>query len=337
MGIKCECDCDINFRFKHNRFIIAIFLTCGFTLSFLSDLDCFFVRVDLDSVPDDALFDTTTFGIGLWSFEDPDERSKCISPGALNTKGSITPDDQLYSRIWLNGDAYWSAARIIAVVGLVVGFTTVIFVWICLCSKRNKDNKHELDIVIATTTLALGCEGTKFGLFFDTKPCTDNMWKHTNMEGVINSEKAATCLLSRGTYMSCVCLLLYLLMIIYQILVRAFPAYDHTESEGLDYDDVTLPSFLGSIGKSVTSKVSKTSSAVGSAVSGFSGFGVPRFNRDPSSVAYNSGHGGVSQIMEPIIEGEYDEEDEYSNSRRSLTSRGSRNSRTSGNTGPSSR
>lgn len=185
--------------------------------------------------------------------------------------------------------------------------------------------------MIATTTLALGCEGTKFGLFFDTKPCTDDMWQYTNMNGEDINEKAATCLLSRGTYMSCVSLVLYFLMIIYQLLVRSFPAYQHEEAQGLDYDDVTLPSFLGSIGKSVvsaTSKVSKTGSAMGTSVvsgfsgfSGFSGIGASRHQ----SIGYNSA-GPASQVMEPIMENDNDEEDEYNSSKRSLTSRGSRNS-----------
>lgn len=126
MGIKCECDCDFNFRFRHNRCIVALFLTCGFTLSFLSDLDCFFVQVDLDSAADNAVYDSLTFGIGLWSFEDPDVRGKCISPGSVKEIGSLTSQDELYSSFWINGDAYWSAARIVAVVGLAVGFATLV-------------------------------------------------------------------------------------------------------------------------------------------------------------------------------------------------------------------
>jgi hypothetical protein len=138
-----------------------------------------------------------------------------------------------------------------------------IFVWVCICLDTSHDYQILLTIII--TTFALACEGTKFGLFFETKPCTsDDFWERDEM----NKVKAETCLLSRGTYMSIFSLTSYSIVIIYQLLAKMYPAYDHVEMDEFEYDDVTLPSFLGSIGKSVVSKTSSAmSSILGSQIS----------------------------------------------------------------------
>jgi hypothetical protein len=124
MGIKCECDCD--FRLKHNRCIAAFFLTLGFTLSFLSSLDCFFVEVDVGFVPQNSVYRTQKFGIGLWTFEDPDVRGQCVAPMYVSQIGGLTTEDELFSNIFLNGDIFWGSARVIATFGLLVGFISMV-------------------------------------------------------------------------------------------------------------------------------------------------------------------------------------------------------------------
>ena len=124
MGIKCECDCD--FRFKNNRCITAFFLTLGFTLSFLSDLDCLLVRVDIGFVPNNSFFDGTSIGIGLWTFEDPDDFGSCITPISVSDIGGLTNSDRLYSSMFANGDVFWTTARILASIGLFVGFLSMV-------------------------------------------------------------------------------------------------------------------------------------------------------------------------------------------------------------------
>lgn len=122
--IICECDCNI--RFKNNSFITALLLTLGFTFSFLSDLDCFLVEVDVGFVPKNSFYKTSTFGIGLWTFEDPDIRGRCITPTSVAEVGSLTSNDKLYTNIWINEDAMWSASRITAVIGLIFGFIAMV-------------------------------------------------------------------------------------------------------------------------------------------------------------------------------------------------------------------
>ncbi len=128
LGIKCDCDC--NFRVKHNQLVTALLLTLGFTLSFLSDLDCFFVKVDIGSAPHNSYFaniaEPYVVGFGLWSFEDPDDRGRCITPIFVEEIGGLTESDQLYAQAWSNGDIYWTIARIIAACGLCVGFSAMV-------------------------------------------------------------------------------------------------------------------------------------------------------------------------------------------------------------------
>lgn len=126
-------------------------------------------------------------------------------------------------------------------------------------------------------------------------------WKYENTEEVDSLHRADTCMLSRGTYLSSCSLAFYGLVIFYLGLVRMFPAYTHESMQnGFDYDDVTVPSFLGSIGKSVTSKLSRGSGAHSSLSS------VSNESKGQRSRGSNT----ISNIMEPIIEGDDDDKDD---------------------------
>lgn len=126
MGIQCECDCNCKFRFKNKRYITTFLLTFGFTLSLLSDLDCSFVRVDVGFVPNNSIFDTSVFGVGFWSFEDPTARGQCIFPHFANEFWGLTVTDTLYRNIWLNGDIFLTLSRILATIGLFSGFVAMV-------------------------------------------------------------------------------------------------------------------------------------------------------------------------------------------------------------------
>lgn len=288
-------------------------------------------------VPNNSFFKTQNFGFGLWTFEDPDMRGRCITPVYVTEIGGLTNNDRLYKHIWLNGDLVWSSARIIASIGLFFGVVAMVFVWISLFSKTSQ--LFQIDITLATTTLALACEGTKFGLFFDSQPCvSDTFWEYVDEDEVSYFNKAATCVLARGTYMSTCSLVFYSLIIIYLTLARIFPYYDNLRTPDnnaeFDYDDVTIPSFLGSIGKSVTSKFS----GVGSSIS---------FDSKRSKVSSRRGSNGsrpISSIMEPIVEGDDDDrDDDFVNSivggnsiiTRSTVTKNSKNSNRSGGSGNS--
>jgi hypothetical protein len=309
MAIKCECDCNCKFRVKNNRYLTAIFLTIGYTLSFLSDLDCFFVEVDVGFTPNNTYYDTSQFGIGLWSFEDPDNRGLCITPMFVNRIGRLTKTDHLYAQVWSNGDLYWTIARITASLGLILGFSGVMLVWVSLCITEPIDGKTKINsFLLVVVTMLLTCEGTKFGMFFESQPCNaQSFWEFLDEDEVSTFHKADTCLLSRGTYMSIGGLISYIIVIVQQLLVRVFPSYRHEEmSDGFDYDNVTMPSYLGSIGKSVTSKFSFTSSIAKSVLS------------RRSSALGELNDGAISHIMNPIVES--DDEDFIQSPQASLVS-----------------
>ena len=213
---------------------------------------------------------------------------------------------------------------------LIASFASMqIFVWICLCV--NTRQGVQIDITLVIATIALACEGTKYGLFFDSQPCISNtFWEYVDTDEVSSFHKADNCLLSRGTYMSTVSLVFYSFVIIYLLLVKFFPSYNHVRSQQLEYDDVTIPSFLGSIGKSVGSKISKESSIV-SSKSSTSGSSRGKFSR--------RGSNGISNIMEPIIEGDDDDQDDdFVNSivgGHSINTRSTKNSKNSSKSGGS--
>ncbi len=205
-----------------------------------------------------------------------------------------------------------------------------VIVWFCLC--LNTRQVVQIDVTLIITTFALACEGTKFGLFFDSHPCiSDTFWEFFDVDEVSTLRKADTCLLSRGTYMSTCSLTFYSLVIVYLTLVRLFPSYDSLSGQEEEYDyfdDVTIPSFLGSIGKSVISKSSKSSLSNESRISNL------------SSRRGSNGSRPISCIMEPIVEGDDDDQDDdFVNSivggsstivTRSTISKNSRNSSKSG-------
>lgn len=221
--------------------------------------------------------------------------------------------------------------KIFIITSLSFSFASIqIFVWICLCV--NTRQTVQIDVTLVIATIALACEGTKYGLIFDSQPCiSDTFWEYVDTDEVSSFHKADNCFLSRGTYMSTVSLVFYSLVIIYLSLVRIFPSYNHVRSqEEIEYDDVTIPSFLGSIGKSVGSKLSKGSSVV-SSKSSTSGASRGKYSR--------RGSNGISNIMEPIIEGDDDDrDDDFVNSivgGNSINTRSTKNSKNSSKSGGS--
>jgi len=295
MNRKCE------FRFRYRGCIPAIFITLAFTLSFLSCLDCFFVRVDVGFAPDNSYFEKTTFGLGLWTFENPLVSGKCINPAFVTNVGGITIDDELYASFFSNGDPGWGIARLLAALGLLTGFALTIFQWmsICLHVKTN----IQLIVTAVLTTITVSLEGSKIGLFFETEPCTAaDFWERIDADEVSTHHKADTCHMDRGAQMSTASLTIYSIVIVYTLLCSFYPAREHQNVDTFDYDDVSLPSYLGSLGKSINSKFSKTSSKASSkfsaAKSQFSGASA----KSNASSARGNSIALMSSIMSPIIE-----------------------------------
>jgi len=121
------------------------------------------------------------------------------------------------------------------------------------------------EMILYLSLLSFMCEGVKFGLFFNTEPCSSQLWEQNNtvgeyMVGAIERFEADQCFFDRSAYASLGAFACYLFLIIYLTAALVNPDYTHriirqqrTGGAGLDYDNVSMPSYLGSIGQSETS------------------------------------------------------------------------------------
>mmetsp|Transcript_13975 Transcript_13975/g.16984 ORF Transcript_13975/g.16984 Transcript_13975/m.16984 type:complete len:402 (+) Transcript_13975:171-1376(+) len=298
---------------KHNRYLTTFLLTSAFILSLISDVDCFFVIVDVGFEPMNSHYNSTTFGIGLWTVEDPEKRGICAMPMFSDELNGMTHSDNSYSSLWINGDVSLFVSRIISSCGVAVGFASMVFVWVCLCMNSSQQIMIELSTTTIFVALALGLEGTKLGLIFETKPCTsEDFWERIDQDEVSTFHKADACLFARGTYMSLFAIVTYGIVIIYLMTVAMLS--DHQNSGGYrqgvphsfeyDYDNVTLPSYLGSIcsskrslGSSIVSKNSSIISKYSKESSKDSGSGLNYNSGQNSKVSSGSdGSGGMTKV-----------------------------------------
>lgn len=119
-----------------------------------------------------------------------------------------------------------------------------------------RTTSHSLYIGILTFV----CEGLKIGLIFTTSPCNgEDFWERVDSEQVSKYSKADQCFIGRGCYMSIISITLYLGVILHILMSIIFTDYTHLNEPDFEYDDVTIPSFLSSLGKSIISKVSSNS------------------------------------------------------------------------------
>ena len=120
---------------KDSKCIVATFLAISFSLSILSSLDCTFIDVDIGFSPTNVDFNqpvASAFGMGIWTFEDMGNIGYCIIP-SFTTDGatrnsSLTVDDDIYQSLFsfIAGDIMFTSVRLIALLGLVLGFTAVV-------------------------------------------------------------------------------------------------------------------------------------------------------------------------------------------------------------------
>ncbi len=114
------------FRMTHYVLVTNIFLTFGFALSLLSSMDCFFLKVDVGFKPVNAVYDTSMFGIGLWTFEDPNNLGYCSSNIRKANISDMSFTYSLYSRNWSNGDSAWTGSRIMCSIGTSFGIVALV-------------------------------------------------------------------------------------------------------------------------------------------------------------------------------------------------------------------
>jgi len=117
---------------KLHKVMIGILVTFGLMFSIFSSFDCKYVRVDVGFKPDNTIYRSGEFGLGLWTMEDPTTPGKCLTIDISRTLGSITQGDHYYSSSFLNGDVIWGAARITALSGLFFGLVDALTLQLCI-------------------------------------------------------------------------------------------------------------------------------------------------------------------------------------------------------------
>ena len=116
------------------------------------------------------------------------------------------------------------------------------------------------------TVFTLICEGVKYGVFLNIVPCSSNQYweKYEERSLEIINESANDCMMSRGAYINLVCILFYIMATVSLAWFISQATELNPITEDFDYDDISMPSFLQSIGESLTSKFSKGSSMLSS-------------------------------------------------------------------------
>ena len=111
------------------------------------------------------------------------------------------------------------------------------------------------------TIFTLLSEGVKYVVFLNIEPCSsDQYWENGDVDIETSLNK---CTMSRGAYLSLTGILFYLMATI-SLAWSISHSNEFNITQDLDYDDISMPSFLQSIGESLTSKFSKGSSMISS-------------------------------------------------------------------------
>ncbi len=107
-------------------------LATAFILSILSSLDCVFLKADVGFVPMNMNRDTMgrkSFGLGIWSIEDPENEGFCIVPifqGSEEDDRDLTKDDNIYSSFLVAEDDAITIVRFMVLFGLLIGVAHVV-------------------------------------------------------------------------------------------------------------------------------------------------------------------------------------------------------------------
>ena len=112
--------------YKSYRVTLGIGMTAALFFSIFSSIDCKFLRIDVGFTPDNAIYQSKEFGLGLWSMEDPTAPGKCLMLDVSRRLGSVTREDHYYTSSFFNGDIIWGTARIIALSGICVGMIDLV-------------------------------------------------------------------------------------------------------------------------------------------------------------------------------------------------------------------
>lgn len=271
----------------HSKYVVGILLSLSFVLSALSDLDCEFTLVDVGFSPENTEYnmDGGIIGFGLWTLEDLDSDGFCLMPVFLIGNDSLTYDDDMYNTFFTGNDAVFSSVRILSLIGALIALVNLVLSWSSLFSVLESEKTTTL-IILYMTILSFICEGVKIGLMFVSPPCVAADFWERNDKDSTSKHKADQCFIGRGCYMSIVATIFYFCAIVHIIVSLFFAVPTPDEEEAMAaFDELSMPSYLNSIGES-TSVVSKFSSSQGSFLS-----------RARSTGSHNSGSGQSSAFL----------------------------------------
>ena len=256
---------------------LLFFAVMALLLSILSSLDCRFLTMIVPVVglegqeqeeggewwSSSSATTTIGLGLGLWTFERPpipnaddDEGTSspttassskrvCVSYSAARSMGGLVPESGFlpYYEYFGNSDRPWSLSRIFAVLGMLSGFSACV-VLVMILFKRKRRRRQSKMVVVQAATCAFLAESIKFGLFFNNYYCTSpTAWLSSEGDSI-------ECDLARGSTASIFSLLTYLGVSVVILLHLARPPnVQHKTNYNLD--EVSVPSFLHSVGMSV--------------------------------------------------------------------------------------
>lgn len=282
-------------NWRYGKYAIGTLLAFSFVLSALSNLDCQFVIVDIGFEPqniynEEPKFSTT--GIGIWTIEDVDRKGNCIAPMFSKSYGSLTSKDDLYTSALLTSDRIFTAMRFLALFGMLFALSNLILTWVSIFRVFKYGSGRSLHLAL----ISFVCEGSKLGLIFASSPCAGKkFWESVDIDFVSTFHCADQCYASRGSYMSVTSIILIGMHVLLSLLSQDYS--NAIQGENDDFDNVTLPSFLNSLGESI---VSKFSSSTGSKYSRSQGSSESKNNSHSNSQNSNR-TSGQSPASLPII------------------------------------
>mmetsp|Transcript_11470 Transcript_11470/g.17208 ORF Transcript_11470/g.17208 Transcript_11470/m.17208 type:complete len:261 (-) Transcript_11470:577-1359(-) len=250
----------MTFRFRYRKCAAATFLAIAFVLSIISNLDCTFVKVDVGFIPSntyDYAAETSEYGIGLWTIEQTRSNGLCIMPMFLGDKMSLTKEDDLYASFLMSEDVVFTASRFLALFGCIFGLIDLAYAWAAVFSVfGSKGNRVTLNLTLA----AFICEGAKIALIFMSDPCTaEEFWEELDPDEVSTFHSADQCWVGRGSIISAIACAVYFSVVVYATMSMIFRDYSHDNSEDrILYDEISVPSFMQSVGSSNLSSKSRT-------------------------------------------------------------------------------
>ena len=228
--------------------------------------------------------------------EDVSSEGLCVISVFQKDIGSLTEDDNIYNTFFIANDIFISTIRIISVFGQLLALVNLVrmmqpilafalfikpnnysilivallnhsnkvIVWGSLFAIFPKDILENATITFYMVLLTFVCEGLKISMMFMTSPCDDDeFWERDS-----GFHKADQCFVGRGCYMSITATTLYLGIIVHILLSMIYIDYTHVTDSNLEYDDISMPSYLqsiaGSVMSSVMSKISSDASRISS-------------------------------------------------------------------------